>query len=71
MSLLNVLFNFNSIVHLWSYEGEELQLLVGHTNFVFRLAVLPTGEFVSASEDRTVKIWRGKAIFKQPFRSFS
>jgi phospholipase A-2-activating protein len=31
--------------------------LHGHENFIYSLAVLPTGEIISAGEDRTVRIW--------------
>jgi phospholipase A-2-activating protein len=32
--------------------------LHGHESFVYSLASLPTGELVSAGEDRTVRIWK-------------
>jgi phospholipase A-2-activating protein len=31
--------------------------LHGHENFIYTLAVLPSGELVSSSEDRTVRVW--------------
>jgi phospholipase A-2-activating protein len=31
--------------------------LRGHENFIYTLAVLPSGELVSSSEDRTVRVW--------------
>lgn len=31
--------------------------LSGHENFIYSLAVLPTGELVSSGEDRSVRIW--------------
>jgi phospholipase A-2-activating protein len=33
--------------------------LQGHESFIYSLATLPSGELVSSSEDRTVKIWSG------------
>jgi phospholipase A-2-activating protein len=42
---------------LLTLEGNLLGELHGHENFIYSLAVLPTGEIVSAGEDRTVRIW--------------
>ena len=38
-------------------NGNQLAQLHGHENYVYSLAVLSTGELVSSSEDRTVRIW--------------
>jgi len=38
-------------------EGRIIGELHGHENFIYALAVLPSGELVSSSEDRTVRIW--------------
>jgi len=45
-------------VRVWSVGGDLLQELYGHTAFVYGVDVLETGEIVSSSEDRTVRIWR-------------
>jgi phospholipase A-2-activating protein len=50
----------DSLVKLWTYDGEVQAALVGHTNFVFAVAVSRDGtEFASCGEDGTVRIWRG------------
>ena len=37
--------------------------LRGHENFIYSLAVLPSGELVSAGEDRSVRIWnKGQCV---------
>lgn len=36
-----------------------MQTLAGHSNFVYRVIVLDNGNFVSASEDKTVRVWNG------------
>lgn len=47
---------------VWSFEGEVLQELHGHTAFVYTVDVLSTGPgsylILSGSEDRTLKIWK-------------
>ncbi|KAF7331338.1 Phospholipase A-2-activating protein [Mycena kentingensis (nom. inval.)] len=32
--------------------------LLGHTSFIYQLAVLPSGDLVSSSEDRSVRVWK-------------
>ena len=50
----------NTIRLLDLRSGQERARLVGHGNRVWDLAVSPDGLFlVSASEDRTVRVWRG------------
>jgi phospholipase A-2-activating protein len=46
-------------IRIWSLDGHELQQLHGHTNYIYSIAALPSGEIFSAGEDRTVRIWRG------------
>ena len=42
--------------------GDCLQVYYGHENFVYSLSILPNGQdFVSSSEDRTVRVWRDGA----------
>lgn len=48
----------SSTLRVWTLEGECVQQLDGHTSFVYSVDVLSTGEFVSAGEDRTVRIWK-------------
>ena len=33
--------------------------MTGHTSFIYSIAVLPTGEIVSSSEDKTARVWNG------------
>ena len=49
----------DAIIRLWTLDGLEVAQLCGHENFIYSLAALPTGELVSSSEDRTVRIWKG------------
>ncbi|KAG9241958.1 WD40-repeat-containing domain protein [Calycina marina] len=49
----------DGIVRLWSIKGEQLAELHGHDNFIYSLVSTPSGELVSSSEDRTVRIWKG------------
>jgi WD40 repeat protein len=32
-------------------------ILKGHTNFIYSIALLPNGNFISSSDDTTIKIW--------------
>lgn len=49
----------DGVIRLWTIEGQQVAELYGHENFIYSLAVLPTGELVSSSEDRTIRIWKG------------
>lgn len=49
----------DGVIRLWKLNGQSVGELHGHESFVYSLASLPTGELVSAGEDRTVRIWRG------------
>jgi len=49
----------DGIIRLWKMTGQEVGALSGHESFIYSLACLPTGEIVSAGEDRTLRIWRG------------
>ncbi|EFX05187.1 polyubiquitin-binding protein [Grosmannia clavigera kw1407] len=46
------------LIRLWQFNGTEVGVLHGHDSFIYALDSLPTGELVSSSEDRTVRIWR-------------
>lgn len=45
----------------WFLEGTLTYTLTGHTDSIRALTVLPDGKLVSASSDKTVRVWdRGK-----------
>ncbi|KAF2716376.1 PFU-domain-containing protein [Polychaeton citri CBS 116435] len=48
----------DQIIRLWSLDGTAMGELHGHDSFIYALSILPNGDIVSSSEDRTVKIWR-------------
>lgn len=67
MGKLTCLFGGSSIIdtpysistlRVWTLDGECIQQLEGHTSFVYSVAVLSSGEFVSSEEDRTVRLWK-------------
>jgi phospholipase A-2-activating protein len=45
------------VIYVWTKDGEQILELHGHTNFIYSLTVLPTGELISSGEDRSIKIW--------------
>lgn len=47
---------------MWSFDGSCLKKFTGHNSFIYSLAVTIEGNFLSSSEDRTVKIWKSKKI---------
>lgn len=49
----------DGIIRLYTIQGQLVGSLFGHESFVYSLAALPTGELVSAGEDRTVRVWNG------------
>ena len=49
----------DGIIRLYTIQGELVASLYGHESFVYSLAALPSGELVSAGEDRTVRVWNG------------
>ncbi|KAJ5785920.1 uncharacterized protein N7503_011132 [Penicillium pulvis] len=49
----------DGIIRLYTLKGELVASLHGHESFVYSLAALPSGELVSAGEDRTVRVWNG------------
>ncbi|OBT58170.1 hypothetical protein VE04_01263 [Pseudogymnoascus sp. 24MN13] len=49
----------DTIIRLWTLAGNQVGELLGHENFIYSLASIPTGELVSSGEDRTVRIWKG------------
>lgn len=49
----------DGVIRLWKLSGQPVGELHGHESFIYRLKTLPTGEIVSAGEDRTVRVWKG------------
>ncbi|KAI3391882.1 hypothetical protein diail_6650 [Diaporthe ilicicola] len=49
----------DGVIRLWKLNGQSVGELHGHESFVYSLAALPSGELVSAGEDRTIRVWRG------------
>ncbi|XP_078487752.1 phospholipase A-2-activating protein [Ciona intestinalis] len=49
----------DATIRRWAIDGQCLQTYYGHSNFVYSVTVLNDGqEFVTSSEDRSVKVWR-------------
>ncbi|KAK0294710.1 WD repeat protein Lub1 [Friedmanniomyces endolithicus] len=48
----------DEIIRLWTLDGTPVGELHGHEAYIYSLAILPNGDIVSSSEDRTVRIWR-------------
>lgn len=44
---------------MWSYDGELLYELIGHSGFVFCVKSMINGDIVTGSDDRSMKIWNG------------
>ncbi|MGD1705206.1 WD40 repeat domain-containing protein, partial [Dapis sp. BLCC M229] len=56
-------------VKLWNRQGELLQTLTGHQNWVTSVAFSPDGEAIaSASDDDTVKLWNRQEELLQTLR---
>lgn len=58
---------FNKII-LWNSEtGETYHILSGHEGVLFKLAISENGNYItSASDDRTVRLWKLKSIIEIP-----
>lgn len=54
----------DQVIRFWSLEGAPMGEMDGHTEYIYGLAILPNGDIVSSSEDRTVKIWRHGACIQ-------
>ena len=48
----------DEVIRLWTLDGTPMGELEGHSAYIYNLAILPNGDIVSSSEDRTVRIWR-------------
>jgi len=48
----------DGVIRLWTLGGDLVAELFGHEAFIYSLTVLPSGEIVSAGEDRSVRIWK-------------
>ncbi|TVY48414.1 Ubiquitin homeostasis protein [Lachnellula occidentalis] len=46
-------------IRLWTLGGQQVAQMSGHESFVYSLVCSPSGELLSAGEDRTVRIWKG------------
>jgi len=44
-------------VRLWELGGASLSVFQASESFVYQVSVLPSGEYMTCSEDRTVRIW--------------
>ncbi len=54
----NVVIPDRYLLSVWNpVNGSLLQTLLGHTDWVSYLAVLPDNYLASASRDKTIKIW--------------
>ncbi|OAA61903.1 polyubiquitin-binding protein [Niveomyces insectorum RCEF 264] len=49
------------MIRLWQFNGAQVGALQGHESYIYALDSLPSGELVSSSEDRTVRIWKGES----------
>jgi phospholipase A-2-activating protein len=48
----------DEIIRLWSLDGAPMGELHGHDAYIYSIAISPNGDIVSASEDRTVRVFR-------------
>lgn len=48
----------DSKIKIWTYNGELISELIGHTGYVFAVHTLSHNVIVSGSDDRTIKIWK-------------
>lgn len=48
----------DEVVRLWSIDGAAMGELLGHQAYIYDMAILPNGDIVTSSEDRTVRVFR-------------
>ncbi|RQH21662.1 hypothetical protein D5R40_31390, partial [Okeania hirsuta] len=59
----------DNTVKLWNRQGQLLQTLKGHENFVYGIAFSPDGETIaSGSADNTVKLWNRQGQLLQTLK---
>ncbi|KAF7329297.1 Phospholipase A-2-activating protein [Mycena kentingensis (nom. inval.)] len=49
-------------IKVWSLGGDLIYSFLGLTSFIYQLAGLPSGDLVSSSEDRSVRVWKGSRV---------
>jgi phospholipase A-2-activating protein len=49
-------------VKIWTLTGDSIHQFQAHDNLVYSCAVLSGSELATASEDKTVRIWKGNWI---------
>ena len=54
----------DGVIRIWTLKGDLVSELHGHEAFIYSLAVLPDGKFVSSGEDRTVRIWQDSSCIQ-------
>lgn len=54
----------DGVIRVWTLKGDLISELHGHEAFIYCLAVLPDGKFVSSGEDRTVRIWQATSCIQ-------
>jgi phospholipase A-2-activating protein len=48
----------DAVLKIWTYDGDLVAELKGHTGFVFTVFSLPNNIIASGSDDKTVRIWK-------------
>lgn len=48
----------DEVIRLWTLDGQAIGEMHGHEAYIYSMAILPNGDIVSSSEDRTVRVWR-------------
>ncbi len=54
----------DGVIRVWTLNGDLISELHGHEAFIYSLAVLPDGKFVSSGEDRTVRVWQASSCIQ-------